>query len=114
MVYGYGRGMARGFGFGAGSGPGRGRGAGFGFRGASPPWPYVGRGRRGLPRCSYPGMRRGFIPDWDYGTPWNAGYDPAAAVDSEKEVLKDQAEMMKGQLEQIEKRLQEPEEKEED
>jgi hypothetical protein len=26
---------------------------GFGFRGSSPPWPYVGIGRGGLPRCGY-------------------------------------------------------------
>ncbi len=30
-------------------------GAGFGFRGSSPPYPYIGRGRGGLPRCQYPG-----------------------------------------------------------
>ena len=29
------------------------RGMGFGFRGSSPPWPYVGLGRGGLPRCGY-------------------------------------------------------------
>lgn len=28
-------------------------GMGFGFRGSSPPWPYVGIGRGGLPRCGY-------------------------------------------------------------
>jgi NAD-dependent dihydropyrimidine dehydrogenase PreA subunit len=33
---------------------------GFGFRGVSPPWPYVGRGRGGLPRCAYPGMTAAF------------------------------------------------------
>ena len=38
-------GFGRGFGF-------RG-GMGFGFRGGSPPWPYVGWGRGGLPRCGY-------------------------------------------------------------
>jgi hypothetical protein len=31
------------------------RGQGFGFSGSSPPWPYVGRGRGGKPRCQYPG-----------------------------------------------------------
>jgi len=36
--------------FGFGRGRGRG-GRGFGFRGTSPPWPYIGRGRGGLPRC---------------------------------------------------------------
>lgn len=29
------------------------RGPASGFRGSSPPWPYVGRGRGGLPRCAY-------------------------------------------------------------
>jgi hypothetical protein len=37
-------------------------GRGFGFRGWSPPWPYVGRGRGGLPRC------------WAYGANWGASY----------------------------------------
>jgi len=41
--------MPNGFG---GRGFGR-RGWGFGFRGSSPPWPYVGLGRGGLPRCGY-------------------------------------------------------------
>ena len=40
MPNGYGRGFGRG-------------GWGFGFRGSSPPWPYVGIGRGGLPRCGY-------------------------------------------------------------
>ena len=40
MPNGYGRGFG-------------GRGWGFGFRGSSPPWPYVGLGRGGLPRCGY-------------------------------------------------------------
>jgi hypothetical protein len=40
-------------------------GRGFGFRGWSPPWPYVGRGRGGFPRC------------WAYGASWGASYaDP--------------------------------------
>jgi len=38
---------------GYGRGFGRGGGWGFGFRGSSPPWPYVGLGRGGLPRCGY-------------------------------------------------------------
>jgi hypothetical protein len=42
-------------------------GRGFGFRGWSPPWPYVGRGRGGLPRC------------WAYGANWVASYaDPSS------------------------------------
>ena len=57
--------IARGFGLGLGLGRGLGRGAGrgmgmgFGFRSSSPPWPYVGRGRGGLPRCYYPGLAGG-------------------------------------------------------
>jgi len=42
MPNGYGRGFGRG-----------GGGWGFGFRGSSPPWPFVGLGRGGLPRCGY-------------------------------------------------------------
>ncbi len=37
-------------------------GRGFGFRGWSPPWPYVGWGRGGLPRC------------WAYAPFWGAPY----------------------------------------
>jgi hypothetical protein len=37
-------------------------GRGFGFRGWSPPWPFVGRGRGGLPRC------------WAYGPNWSPSY----------------------------------------
>lgn len=37
-------------------------GRGLGFRGWFPPWPYVGLGRRGLPRC------------WAYGPFWDAPY----------------------------------------
>jgi hypothetical protein len=45
--------------YGFGYGPGRRGGAGFGFRGASPSGPYMGRGRGGLPRCSYYLGKRG-------------------------------------------------------
>lgn len=38
---------------GAGAGMWSMGGRGFGFRGSSPPWPYVGLGRGGLPRCGY-------------------------------------------------------------
>jgi len=44
--------MPNGFGRGSGGYGGRG-GMGFGFRGSSPPWPYVGIGRGGLPRGAY-------------------------------------------------------------
>jgi hypothetical protein len=48
--------------FGRGRGFGRGWGRGFGFRGYSPPWPYVGLGRGGLPR------------GWAYRNPGFASY----------------------------------------
>ena len=35
------------------AGRGQKMGMGLGFRGSSPSWPYVGRGRGGLPRCGY-------------------------------------------------------------
>ncbi len=43
-------------------------GRGFGFRGFSPPWPFVGLGRGGLPRCWYYAY-----PYWYYLPYW---YDP--------------------------------------
>ena len=62
MMYGRGFGMGRGGGF----------GRGFGFRGYSPPWPYVGLGRGGLPRCgSYAAF--GPTPYSPYGM---GGYPP--------------------------------------
>jgi hypothetical protein len=79
-------------------GIGRRGGAGFGFRGGSPPWPYVGRGRGGLPRCWYPNL----------GT---AAYSPAAPYfagwTGEREVdwLKNQAESVKAELNRVEARI---------
>jgi hypothetical protein len=66
---------------------------GFGFRGASPPWPYVGRGRGGLPRCGYY-LRSG----------------AAQPAGDELDYLKSQAEAIKEQLEQIEARMRQLEE----
>ena len=68
-------------------------GRGLGFRGSSPPWPYVGRGRGGLPRCSYyPGSRAN---------------TPAQGVTSEQEIslLKSQAENIKKELDMVETRI---------
>lgn len=90
---------------------GYGRGWGFGFRGMSPPWPYVGLGRGGLPRCGYylsgvawdplryyPSAQTGYPY---YTGPWSTG------PDEEIKYLKEQAEMLKRQLEEIEKRIKE-------
>lgn len=111
MLYGFGRGGGYGRGFGGGMG--------FGFRGASPPWPYIGRGRGGLPRCGY------FIGGPTLPAPWSyhpfyhrqtmaPGMYPAnvppISKDEELNYLKDQAEAIKGQLEEIESRMHELEE----
>jgi hypothetical protein len=73
-----------------------GYGRGFGFRGASPPWPYVGRGRGGLPRCWYPGL---------LGAP-TYGYEPITK-EQELSFLKNQAELIREELNQIEARIKE-------
>jgi hypothetical protein len=106
MPYGFGRGVGYGRSFGGGMG--------FGFRGASPPWPYVGRGRGGLPRCGYfIGGAAAPVP-WAYRfdfyppTPTSGMYPPYApsmSKDEELNYLKDQAEIIKGQLEGIESRI---------
>jgi NAD-dependent dihydropyrimidine dehydrogenase PreA subunit len=82
-----------------------GYGRGFGFRGSSPPWPYLGRGRGGLPRCWHPGLW-GAVPH-----PAAAPYWPAPSREEEMGVLKDQADVMKRELEDIERRIQELEKK---
>ena len=85
-----------------------GYGRGFGFRGSSPPWPYVGRGRGGLPRCWHPRL---------LGVPaaYAAGatpYWPAPNREEELGFLKNQADVMKREMEAIERRIQELEKKE--
>lgn len=94
MVYGSGRGFG-----------GRRGGAGFGFRGSSPPWPYVGRGRGGLPRCAYPGLTGAVSP---YSP---APYQPAPTSEEELSFLQTQAEAAKRQLKDIERRIKELEKK---
>jgi NAD-dependent dihydropyrimidine dehydrogenase PreA subunit len=78
---------------------GQGRGSGFGFRGSSPPWPYVGRGRGGLPRCYYPGYG---------GSPVGGAtpYGPPAAG-QEVDFLREEASALKKHLEDIEARIKE-------
>ena len=128
MPNGFGRGMGRGFG----------RGMGFGFRGSSPPWPYVGLGRGGLPRCGYffsgaasapmvglyqqfpypadPGFGTGQSPYPFYAgappTPGPVPFAPQIPPEQELDFLKNQAEAIKGQLEQIEARMRELESEE--
>ena len=74
-------------------------GMGFGFRGSSPPWPYVGRGRGGLPRCRYPGLVSGspYIPV--------SPYSPDATREQELEYLTEQTATVKRELERMEARI---------
>ncbi len=84
---------------------GRGGGMGFGFRGASPPWPYVGRGRGGLPRCYYPGLYGG-SPVWGA-----IPYPPQATPEQEVDFLKEEAKAARKHLEDLEARIKELEAK---
>ncbi|MGC8778706.1 MAG: DUF5320 domain-containing protein [Candidatus Caldatribacteriaceae bacterium] len=68
---------------------------GCGFRGCTPPWPYVGRGRGGLPRCAWPGF---------WGAP---GYGEGFSREHELRFLKHQAEMLRRELDGIEARIRE-------
>ena len=107
--------MPNGFGQGRGFGRGSGGGMGFGFRGSSPPWPYVGRGRGGLPRCGYYVGGAGALGPGSYqtqsfysGTPSAPGYAPYSTQmprGDELNYMKDQAEAIKGHLEEIESRM---------
>jgi NAD-dependent dihydropyrimidine dehydrogenase PreA subunit len=78
------------------------RGSGFGFRGSSPPWPYVGRGRGGLPRCYYPGLA---------GSSGHMPYRPQLTAEQGVDSLKEEASAVKKHLEDIEARIKELEAK---
>ena len=91
---------------------GRGSGRRFGFRSSSPPWPYVGLGRGGMPRCAY--FISGVVDAplaWSYQRPpypfYRAGYPPfrPQTTKEELDLLKDEADAVKEQLEQIESRI---------
>ena len=112
-------------------------GMGFGFCGSSPPWPYVGLGRGGLPRCGYflsgaagapvlwpyqqtpypanPGFgaRQSQYPFYggESPTPGPAPFSPQMTPGRELDFLKNQAQTIKRQQEQIEARMRELEAK---
>ena len=114
-------------GFGRGGGFGFRGGMGFGFRGSSPPWPYVGIGRGGLPRHEYfLSGAMGAPEQWPYQQPpypdspgfgvGQGSYPPYAAAspafgnapftkEQELDFLRNQAEAIGEQLEQIETRM---------
>ena len=82
---------------------------GFGFRGSSPPWPFVGLGRGGLPRCGYFFSGVAGTPEaWPY--PFYAA--PQVTREQEADFLREQAEAIKAQLEQIETKISALESKE--
>ena len=89
---------------------------GFGFRGASPPWPYIGRGRGGLPRCWYQGstMTTPYAPPYYEGYPPQGSIPYAAPMAKEQELdfLKKEANAVKSHLDEIESRIKELEIKE--
>ena len=118
--------MPNGFGGGRGMGRGFGGGMGFGFRGSSPPWPYVGRGRGGLPRCGYflsgaagtpaqwpyPasagfGVGQDLYPPYAAASPafGNVPFGPQVSPEQELDSLRNQAEAISEQLEQTEARM---------
>jgi len=131
--------MPNGFGGGRGMGRGFRGGMGFGFRGSSPPWPYVGLGRGGLPRCGYflsgaagapaqgPYQQAPYPPSPEFSVGQDS-YPPYAAapptfgnapfasqqVTPEQELgfLGNQAKAIKEQLEQIEARMRDLESEE--
>jgi hypothetical protein len=76
-------------------------GMGFGFRGSSPPYPYIGRGRGGLPRCQYPGLTSYYRE-----TPFPA-YSAQMTAKQELDLLKKQASEMKKELDKVESRIHE-------
>ncbi len=66
-------------------------GRGVGFRGCSPPLPFVGWGRGGLPRC------------WSYGgTPFS--HYPMSP-EQERDMLRSQAQALRQWLEEVERRV---------
>lgn len=110
--------MSYGFGRGGGYGRGGGGGMGFGFRGASPPWPYVGRGRGGLPRCGY---YIDAVPPWTgqppvYGqqaaAPGTIPYNGPMDRETELDYLKKESEAVKEQMDEINARIKDLESEE--
>jgi hypothetical protein len=86
---------------------------GLGLRGSSPPWPYVGRGRGGLPRCSYY-FGGTPVPPYQPLARTQAEYRHFSAPMSKEEelgYLKNQAEAVKSKLDEIESRMRDIEAK---
>jgi hypothetical protein len=82
-------------------GRGQRTGMGFGFKGSSPPWPYVGRGRGGLPRCGY------YLNRGENASKATQPFSSAADTSS----LREQAEALRKELEMVETKLRDLESK---
>ena len=95
MPYGYGKGF------------GGGGGMGFGFRGSSPPRPYIGRGRGGLPRCGYFYSATMAAPAARVYPTSGLPFEPRVTRDQELAYLADEADTIKAELEHIEARINE-------
>ena len=80
---------------------------GFGFGGASPPWPYVGRGRGGLPRCWCPGVVAN--PPYTFGP---VSYSSPVSPEQELNLVKEEANTIKEHLDDVEAKIKELEGKE--
>jgi len=81
----------------------KGFGRGSGFRGCSPSWPYVGRGRGGLPRC--------LAGDFLYNS--GAVGMQITTPESEIGILRNQTQNLKQQLDLIETRIRNLEQRKE-
>lgn len=85
-------------------------GRGFGFRGYSPPWPYVGRGRGGLPRCwaytPYDYYEGGYPYSGNLQFPGASPFESSVPPEQELTFLKNQAEILRKQLEYIVARVE--------
>ena len=104
-------------------------GRGFGFRGASPPWPHVGRGRGGLPRCWHPGTfttppyAPSSVPYPAYGDAWapsfyggyhargTTAYPPQVTREQELDLLKEESSALRRQMKEVDTRIKELEDK---
>jgi len=88
--------------YGRGFGMGRGIGMGGGFRGAYAAWPYIGRGRGGLPRCGYFFANQAYLPPaYTYYSPFIAG--------NNLEAMQSAAANLRDRLSQIQARISEME-----
>jgi hypothetical protein len=79
---------------------GRGYGMGGGFRGAYAAWPYIGRGRGGLPRCGYFFASQTYLPP---GYAYNNSFMPGNNL----EILQNIAANLKDRMTQIQARISE-------